>query len=83
MAIDGRTDRYGAERIKAYGDMLHMRGDWRELFDELRPNYALPLETSPLVEELRRQGWREELRDGDFVLLAAPRLLRTTALPPP
>ncbi len=77
VAVDGRSDKYGAEFIGEYEKMMAMDGDWRRLFDELRPNFALPKQTSPLVDELLSQGWKEELRDGQYVLLSSPAYERT------
>ena len=45
------------------------RGNWRAAIARLRPDAVVLERTSPLRELLLMQGWRQELRDGDFVLL--------------
>jgi hypothetical protein len=73
VAIDGRTDRYGARYIEEYIGMKGLEGDWETLLDELRPTSALLKSDSPLAHVLvAEQSWTEVGREGKWVLLAAP-----------
>lgn len=72
VAIDGRTDRYGAEYIKVYMDALVMQGDWAAVLDELEPTAALLDEHGPLDEELATEGWTVLGRENGYVLLTRP-----------
>jgi len=69
LAIDGRADRYGNARIRRHNDLMNGRGNWRAAISHLRPDVVVLERTSPLRELLLIEGWRQELRDGDFVLL--------------
>jgi hypothetical protein len=71
VAIDGRTDRYGAQYIEDYTGMLALRGDWEALLDRLDPTAALLHEDAALGHVLRSdRGWQQvgEVENG-FVLL--------------
>ena len=73
VAIDGRTDRYGARYIEEYIGMKGLEGDVETLLDELRPTSALLKSDSPLAHVLvAEQSWTEVGREGKWVLLAAP-----------
>lgn len=74
VAIDGRTDRYGADYIGRYVDLLALRGDWEPLFDELAPTAALLEQDSPLGHVLvAERGWRQVGEpDAGYVLLVRP-----------
>jgi hypothetical protein len=71
VAIDGRADRYGAEYIRSYLDLVSMRGHWNLLLRELDPTSALLAEDSPLVHVLTGGwGWEQLGTEGRYVLLA-------------
>jgi hypothetical protein len=73
VGIDGRTDRYGAEYIRDYLDLLAARGEWQELLTRLDPTSALIQEDSALAHILTAErGWRVFKRESGFVLLIAP-----------
>ena len=69
LAIDGRADRYGDARIRRHNDLMSARGDWEAEISRLRPDVVVVDRTSPLRELLLLDGWRQDIRDGDFVLL--------------
>ena len=69
LAIDGRADRYGNARIRRYGDLMSARGDWEAQISRLRPDVVVVERTSPLRDFLLLDGWRQDIRDGNFVLL--------------
>jgi hypothetical protein len=71
VAIDGRTDRYGADYIEAYTSMLALRGEWSALLEELDPNAALVKGEAAIAHVLTSErGWQQlgEEENG-FVLL--------------
>ena len=69
LAIDGRADRYGDARIRRHNDLMSARDDWEAELSRLRPDVVVVDRTSPLRELLLLDGWRREIRDGEFVLL--------------
>ncbi len=69
LAIDGRADRYGDARIRRHNDLMSARGDWEAEISRLRPDVVVVDRTSPLRDLLLLDGWRQDIRDGDFVLL--------------
>jgi hypothetical protein len=73
VAIDGRTDRYGADYIERYTALEAGLPGWESLLDELDPTVAL-LRTDRALAELlvTRRGWTEIDRTEDHVLLRAP-----------
>jgi hypothetical protein len=70
--VDGRADRYGADHIRSHEDLLDLRGSWRSDLSASTANYAVLDEGRPLLDELRRRGWQEFARHGDYLLLRAP-----------
>jgi len=74
LGIDGRAERYGADYIREYLELIAVRGQrWPSLLDRLNPDYAVLEGDSALRYVLRDvRGWQEVLRDGDYVLLEAP-----------
>jgi hypothetical protein len=74
VAIDGRTDRYGARYIEDYIGMKALREGWEAMLEDLDPTAALLERDSALAHVLViEQGWSEVGREGSWVLLAAPR----------
>ena len=73
VAIDGRTDRYGAEYIKSYVGLKDLTGGWESLLAELDPTVALLEKDSALAHVLvSEKSWAQIGQDGDWVLLSAP-----------
>jgi len=74
VAVDGRTERHGADYLRRYGDLMALRPGWQDLFAELDPTVALLTDRSPLAEELvRHRGWRVVALTGSgYLLLVAP-----------
>lgn len=73
VAIDGRTDLYGAEYIARHLSTLDLKGDFEAELDRLDPTIALLSDDSPMVWYLaEHRGWDELGREGDWVLLARP-----------
>jgi hypothetical protein len=73
VGIDGRADRYGADYISAYLDLVAARPGWSTLLDELAPTSALLRDSDALTEVLVAQrGWVEVGRESGWVLLRPP-----------
>ena len=73
VAVDGRSDRYGAQYINSLVKMTALRGDWQGLLAELRPTAALLEADSALAHVLvTERGWTSLGQESDFVLLVAP-----------
>jgi hypothetical protein len=75
VAIDGRTDRYGATYIEAYTGMLALRGDWQELLEQLDPTAALVHEDAAIGHVLQSErSWQQvgETENGFLLLVPAP-----------
>lgn len=72
LVIDGRADRYGPKYLADYFAALSLRDNWQAYVDGLHATDAVLTKQTPLVVELRRQGWTTALTDGAYVLLRAP-----------
>jgi hypothetical protein len=73
VAIDGRTDRYGAKYIKSYVGLKDLTGEWESLLTELDPTVALLEADSALAHVLvTEKSWTLASQDGNWVLLTAP-----------
>ena len=75
VAIDGRSDRYGADYIRDYVDLTQLEGDdWEQLLDTLQPTAALLDKDAPLARLLvTERGWQQlGPVDADHVLLVPP-----------
>jgi hypothetical protein len=72
MAVDGRTDYYGAEFLDRYQDAILYGKDLDSLVEELDPTHALLESDSAAAALLQSQGWSEIADGEDHVLLAAP-----------
>ncbi len=70
LAIDGRSDLWGAAAIRRGGDVQRLDPGWEDAIAAFRPDaFVLPL-NSPLTTVLVREGtWRIAQRDGKYVLL--------------
>lgn len=69
LAIDGRADRYGDERIRNHLALMDAQGRWRRQFAALDPDVVVVDRRSPLRELLIQDGWGVAVRDRDLVLL--------------
>ena len=57
--IDGRTDMYGASRIREYIKVIGINPDWQSVLDKYNINWAFQPANSPLsLLLLERQDWR-------------------------
>lgn len=73
LAIDGRSDRYGAAFIAHYGSAVAGEPGWQDTVSGLGPQVAVLRRTAPLAGLLADQlGWHVVLRDHAFLLLAPP-----------
>lgn len=74
VAIDGRTDRYGAAYIDSYLDtLLAARPGWQAMFDRLDPDAAVLYSNDALTSALKAErDWRQLDYDDGFVLLVPP-----------
>jgi hypothetical protein len=54
--IDGRTDMYGAERLKEYLSLAHARPGWKEIVDKYAFSSILFDTNSPLASALAGDG---------------------------
>ena len=73
VAIDGRSDRYGAQYISSYVKLMALKGDWEGLLQRLAPTSALIRSDSALAHVLvTERGWTQIAAEGDYVLLQAP-----------
>lgn len=74
VGIDGRTDRYGAQYIADYLDLLALRGqDWNARLADIDPDVAVLEQEAPIRGHLESEGWRSTLADGDYVLVEKTR----------
>jgi hypothetical protein len=72
VGIDGRSDRYGADYINSYTDLLNLKGEWSQRLAELAPSVALLKSDSPLGHVLpTERGWDVVDQEGEWVLLKA------------
>jgi hypothetical protein len=71
LVIDGRAERYGPDYVDRHSRAVNVSGpDWADLLDAANPDLAVLEEESPLRHVLTAErGWRQTLRDGDYVLL--------------
>lgn len=69
---DGRPDMYGDAFVDRYWLLNSATGDWRGELARWRVDRVLFPPDSPLVGELRRDGWRTLATDPAAVLLAPP-----------
>ncbi len=70
VGIDGRSDMYGADYIRAYLDLQDLSGDWKTLLAELDPTVALIKDDTALVHVLTEErGWEVLGRDNEWILL--------------
>ena len=67
--FDGRSDFYGADFLKQYGQIMQVRPGWQVDFDQWNFSHALVAPNAPLAEALRAAGWRPVYRDKVAVLL--------------
>lgn len=74
VAIDGRTDRYGAAYIDSYVETLTAaRPGWQAMFDRLDPNVAVLYTGQALVSALENErGWRQVDAEDGVVVLVPP-----------
>ena len=69
LSIDGRSDRYGSNRITAQIEMLNGSRGWQKRLDRLSPDAIVMARTSPLRELLTERGWTTVIVDGTYVLM--------------
>jgi hypothetical protein len=70
VAIDGRTDRYGAERIEDQFDFQEGLPGWENYLREQNPDLVVLDRRMPVVQLMQKvAGWNRVMRDGRFVLL--------------
>ncbi len=74
VAIDGRTDKYGAYYIDTYLDtLLAARPGWVYQFNRLDPDIAVLYNNEALVSALENErGWRPVAEQDGVVLLVPP-----------
>jgi hypothetical protein len=74
VAIDGRSDRYGAAYIDSYQDtLIAARPGWQAQFDRLDPNVAVLYDNEPLVSALENEKqWRQVDEENGVVVLVPP-----------
>ena len=73
VSVDGRTERFGADYLGRYRDLMALRPGWEALLDELSPTAAVLANTSPLVEALvSARGWRQVAATPAGYLLLLP-----------
>lgn len=70
VAIDGRADMWGAERIREVTGVSDLQGDWQGWLDRFRPDAFVLSRESPLLDVLERDAeWRVVSKDRYYVLL--------------
>ena len=67
--FDGRSDFYGADFLRQYGQIMQARPGWQAHFDQWNFSHALVAPNAPLAEALRAAGWQPVYRDKVAVLL--------------
>jgi hypothetical protein len=73
LAVDGRTERHGADYLRAYRDLMAARPGWQRTFDELAPTAAVLANGAPLADVLRHErGWRLVATSPSGYLLLVP-----------
>ncbi len=73
LAIDGRTDRYGAPYIDRYLDtLLAARPGWAAMLAELRPDVAVLYSGEALTGALAAKRWRTVAQERGVVLMVPP-----------
>jgi hypothetical protein len=71
VAVDGRTERHGADYLRRYDDLMNARPGWQALVDELAPTAAVLVRGSALAQALERERqWRLVAATSGYVLLA-------------
>lgn len=73
VVIDGRADRYGADALSRWHDVINAEGwQWEQDWRDMDPDVAVLKTHAPLRHELRHRGWSvREIRDG-YVVLYSP-----------
>lgn len=69
VAIDGRADRYGADRIREHLSLMAGEAGWRRSLARLDPDVVVVHKGSALRELLIQDGWQVTARDGVLVML--------------
>ena len=72
LSIDGRSDRYGSDRITAQNEMLNGSRGWQKRLEKLDPDAVVMAKTSPLRELLTDRGWVTVVVDGTYLLMEPP-----------
>ncbi len=73
VAVDGRTERHGADYLRAYRDLMAARPGWEKMFDALAPTVAVLANGAPLADALRHdRGWRVVATSPSGYLLLVP-----------
>lgn len=71
LAIDGRADRDGAQWIAEYQGAMQLMPGWERVLARVKPDFAVLLHDAPLTHVLEVElGWREIMKDGNYVLLS-------------
>jgi hypothetical protein len=70
--LDGRTDRYGAERVARHTDLVNARPGWRDQIEPMAATDALLYRDTALTDALTYAGWRQAGADARFVWLQPP-----------
>jgi hypothetical protein len=79
--IDGGTDFYGPDLLRAYMDAASLRPGWRDSFAAWDIRYALVAPTTTFAHELLRQpGWSVRDCDATAVLIERGRAGQATAV---
>ena len=71
LGVDGRAERYGAEYISQYLDVLRLSGDrWPAFLDDFAPEVAV-VESDAAIRHLLEDDWRWRvvMADGSYILL--------------
>lgn len=68
VAVDGRSDMYGADILGPYFVMLKAGEGWQETFASYNPTDVLLKRTSPLNAAMEDHGWKIKVEDGPYVL---------------
>ena len=71
LGVDGRAERYGADYISQYLDVLRLSGDrWPAFLDDFAPEVAV-VESDAAIRHLLEDDWRWRvvMADGGYILL--------------
>lgn len=71
--FDGRSDLYGADYMKRYGQLVQARPGWRAQIDEFQFTHALLPNEYSITAALEGAGWKKLYRDETATLLERPR----------